>query len=134
MQPEPNHFIRLTYVLGLICAAGCLVIAVFNTVQGALPHACMIPLKPDASTQAVVPLSSSDEAARLTEDTINLNTATAGELAAFLPGIGEKKSKAIVAYREAAGGFDSVEELTNVEGIGRTTMEKLRPYCRVSDG
>lgn len=66
-------------------------------------------------------------------NTININTATAQELADFLPGIGAVKAESIVAYREAIGGFRSVEELIEVKGIGEATMNSIREYCRVSD-
>ncbi len=65
--------------------------------------------------------------------TININTATAEELADFLPGIGKSKAENIVAYRDAIGGFKSVDELIEVSGIGEATLESIRSYCRVSD-
>ncbi len=64
---------------------------------------------------------------------ININTATEKELADILPGIGEKKAHAIVEYREYAGGFRSVDELLEVDGIGAALLEKIRPYCVLSD-
>ncbi len=66
-------------------------------------------------------------------ETININTASAQELADFLPGIGITKAENIVAYREAIGGFRSVEELIEVKGIGESTLRTIRSYCRVSD-
>ncbi len=65
--------------------------------------------------------------------TININTATAQELADFLPGVGAKKAENIVAYRNAIGGFKSVEELIEVSGIGESTLDSIRSYCRVTD-
>lgn len=62
---------------------------------------------------------------------VNINTATAFELASLLPGIGEKKAAAIVEHRELCGGFRSVEELSEVEGISYKLLDKLRPYCTV---
>ena len=62
---------------------------------------------------------------------VDINNATVWELAAKLPGIGEKKAQAIVEYREMSGGFRSVDELIEVEGIGEKTVEKIRPYCYV---
>ncbi len=61
---------------------------------------------------------------------ININTATAAELTA-LPGIGEVKAQRIVDYREENGAFVSVEQLTDVNGIGEKTLEKLRDYVTV---
>lgn len=62
---------------------------------------------------------------------VNVNTATAEELTA-LPGIGEKRAQAILEIRKEKGGFKSVDELTEVKGIGPANLEKLRPYLRVS--
>ena len=56
---------------------------------------------------------------------VNINTANVEELQQ-LKGIGAKKAAEIVAYREAHGEFKNVHELTNVKGIGKATLEKLR--------
>jgi competence protein ComEA len=56
---------------------------------------------------------------------VNLNTASAAELQA-ISGIGEKRAQDIIAYREAEGGFTSVDELINVSGIGAKTLERLK--------
>ena len=53
---------------------------------------------------------------------ININTADVAVLAS-LNGIGESKAKAIVAYRDENGPFQSVEDLANVKGIGARTVE-----------
>jgi len=63
------------------------------------------------------------------DNTVCINTASADELAAALPGIGPQKAKAIVDYREAIGGFNSVDEMMEVKGIGPATLERIRPYC-----
>jgi len=56
---------------------------------------------------------------------VNINSATLAELTT-LPGIGEAKAQAIIAYREQNGAFTSVEQLLAVSGIGTKTMDKLR--------
>ncbi len=56
---------------------------------------------------------------------VNINTATQAELES-LNGIGPKKASAIIEYRKKNGGFKSVDDLKNVEGIGNATFENLR--------
>ena len=58
-------------------------------------------------------------------DVINLNTATAVQLAT-LPGIGPKAADLIVQYRQKNGSFKKVEEIMNVRGIGEKTFLKLK--------
>jgi len=60
---------------------------------------------------------------------VNINTATAEELQ-LLPGIGEARARAVIELRKRNGGFKSVDELTQVKGIGETALERLRPYVR----
>lgn len=45
-----------------------------------------------------------------------------------LPGIGPALAARIVAYRDSAGRFRTLEELTRVPGIGPATLERLRPH------
>jgi competence protein ComEA len=53
---------------------------------------------------------------------ININTAPADELM-ILKGIGVKKAKAIIEFRENNGPFEQPEDLINVPGIGPKTFE-----------
>lgn len=66
----------------------------------------------------------------LAGEVLNVNTASAEELER-LPGIGEKKAAAIVAWREENGAFSSVEMLLNVKGIGEGILKKITPYITV---
>lgn len=61
---------------------------------------------------------------------LNINTATAEELET-LPKIGPQMAQRIIDYRKAHGGFASVDALQNVKGIGKKTLEKLRPFIDV---
>ena len=58
--------------------------------------------------------------------TVNINTADAQTLAATLKGVGESRATEIVRYREAYGPFASAEELTEVKGIGQSTLDMNR--------
>ncbi|TCS94796.1 helix-hairpin-helix domain-containing protein [Hazenella coriacea] len=56
---------------------------------------------------------------------VNINQATAIELQQ-LTGVGPSKAEAIIKYREENGPFRSVDQLTQVPGIGEKTLEKFR--------
>ncbi|MGR4990770.1 ComEA family DNA-binding protein [Vibrio rotiferianus] len=58
------------------------------------------------------------------EITVNVNTASAEELATLLKGIGLKKARDIVEYRQENGPFKTAADLSNVKGIGSATVEK----------
>jgi competence protein ComEA len=63
---------------------------------------------------------------------IDLNRAEAWLLQA-LPGIGEIHAKAIIDYRQQNKRFQSIDELTKVEGIGVTTYERIKNLITVAD-
>ncbi|MDO5650097.1 MAG: helix-hairpin-helix domain-containing protein, partial [Gallicola sp.] len=43
-----------------------------------------------------------------------------------LPNIGPKKAEAIIQYRQENGSFQSIEEITQVSGIGEKTFAQLQ--------
>jgi competence protein ComEA len=61
---------------------------------------------------------------------VNLNTATADQLDT-LPGVGPVTAQSILEWREQNGGFTSVQELLEVDGIGPATLAKLTPHVTV---
>lgn len=63
---------------------------------------------------------------------IDLNRAEAWLLMA-LPGIGESKAQAIINYRQQNGGFSSITEITEVEGIGPAIYEQVEHLITVAD-
>ena len=69
-----------------------------------------------------------EETAKMEEKTvsfpIDLNRAGKEELMA-LPGIGDVLAQRILDYRAEHGPFRTVEELMNVEGIGKKRMEEM---------
>lgn len=62
------------------------------------------------------PAWSANEAAAAA--TVNINTADAATLAQVLDGVGAAKAEAIVAHRKQHGPFKSVEQLSEVKGLG----------------
>ena len=61
---------------------------------------------------------------------VNINTAAAKELET-LPGIGEVKAQAIVAYREKNDRFQAPEDILQVNGIGPVIFEAIRDLISV---
>lgn len=63
--------------------------------------------------------------------TVNINTATATEIAQNLKGVGPAKASAIVLYRKQHGPFHTVADLAKVRGIGKATVERNRSVLTV---
>jgi competence protein ComEA len=61
---------------------------------------------------------------------VNINKASESDLQT-LPGIGPAKALAILEFREANGGFKTIEDLKKISGIGEKTFEKLAPLISV---
>ena len=59
-------------------------------------------------------------------DSVNINTASAEEIAATLTGVGLSKAEEIVRYRETNGAFADIDELVNVKGVGLKTVDRNR--------
>ena len=62
---------------------------------------------------------------------IDVNLSTAQELEA-LPGIGPILAQRIVEYRMQVGGFQSIQELDHVKGIGPKKLQALNPLIKIS--
>ena len=91
-------------------------------VMGQISHAHQCHGDPRMAYEALI---AKETQAKTMSERININTATAGELAT-LHGVGAKTAQAIVDYRQMFGGFQSVEDLVKVKGIGQKTLDKNR--------
>jgi len=61
---------------------------------------------------------------------VHLNQATAEELQ-VLPGVGPALSERIVLYRTEHGPFKSVDQLTEVKGVGHAKLAKFKEQLTV---
>lgn len=62
---------------------------------------------------------------------LNINEASADEIAQHIKGIGPAKAEAIVQFRELNGPFKALNELTQVKGIGEKTLTKNQNLIRL---
>ncbi len=62
---------------------------------------------------------------------VNINTASADEIAEAMVGVGASKAEAIVTFRKENGPFKSIDDLVLVKGIGEKTVEKNRANLAV---
>ena len=69
-------------------------------------------ITPEVASQPAPVTSQVDES-----DKININTADEKTIANAINGIGAKRARAIVAYRDNNGFFTSLEDLAKVKGI-----------------
>ncbi|WP_256760147.1 helix-hairpin-helix domain-containing protein [Cohnella sp. WQ 127256] len=73
----------------------------------------------------------STEAATTASSTLlDLNHATQSQLET-LPGIGPSKAKAIIAYREKQNGFQNINQLLEVKGIGAKVYDRISPLVQI---
>lgn len=76
-----------------------------------------------ADGEQIVVLDSSQLAAD--SGYVSLNSASASKLEE-LPGIGPSTAKKIIDYRQKIGSFSSIEQITEVPGIGKKLLEQIR--------
>ncbi len=100
---------RFTKILSLLV---CLVVSFSNpALHAAEPARAADSPKDDAAKSVVV-------------SKVNINTASAEDIAELLTDIGQKKAEAIVAHRKEFGPFRASDDLLKVKGIGTATVEK----------
>jgi competence ComEA-like helix-hairpin-helix protein len=69
----------------------------------------------------------------LASNPLNINRVTTDNLL-LIPGVNLQLARAIVNYRDDVKPFETIEELTEVSGIGPATLERMRPYVSVGSG
>lgn len=84
-------------------------------------------MKIEVVTRGAATATASTAPATTAPAAVSLNSADAGQLET-IPGVGPVTAAAILAYRDEAGPFTSVEQLMEVSGIGPATLESIRPY------
>lgn len=102
---------------------------VFAGMLGALSAGAADSAQSESATAPEAVQDASAEASAVSA--VSINSANAQQLAQALVGVGARKAEAIVRYREQFGPFGSIEELTEVQGIGVATLERNRAIIRL---
>ena len=115
-------------------------------IGGAVTNPGVYPLKEDDSIESIIKAAGAMPDADLSH--IEIRVPKSGEthppqkislnhadvwLIAALPGIGQGKAQAIVNYRNQHGSFRRIEDLLNIEGIGKTTLERIRDLITIEE-
>ena len=61
------------------------------------------------------------------DEPVDLNSGSLSALMS-LPGIGETRAAAIIRFRELNGPIESADDLLEIEGIGKATIDNIRPF------
>jgi competence ComEA-like helix-hairpin-helix protein len=113
-------------VLGVITAG--LALAALAAQPGGSPPPQLQPTRPAAAAPSAAALKALRDGAR-----IDVNSASAADLE-LLPGVGPTLAKRIVSHRASEGPFGGAEDLLQVHGIGRRTLERLAPLMEFGAG
>lgn len=140
---QPGPPVLEVHVAGWVVSPGVVTVAEGSIVAGAIDAAGGLRLGARADLinlaasvadgdQIVVPGpgetggSAGDEVSTGSGDgLVSLNRATAADLET-LPGVGPVLAERIITHREARGGFDTVEDLLEVPGIGEAKLASIR--------
>lgn len=112
-----------------------------NAAGGFLPAAdrdyCNLAQPLEDGQQIRVPTRAEAEALResarqQSDGLVNINTASEEELMQ-LPGIGQARASAIIAWREENGGFQTIEDIMKVSGIKESAFLKIKDRIKTGD-
>ena len=142
-QPETIKNELVVHVAGAVQNPGVYTLQDGSRVEDAITRAQLLPESDaDALNRAallsdgqkiVVPFagesqtsnpSTESEGGTMPNDKVNLNHATLAQLMT-LPGIGEVKAQAIMQYRQEHNGFQTIDQLLQVSGIGSAIYSQI---------
>jgi competence protein ComEA len=127
-QPAPLQYDGDIFIRGAVANPGLYPLRQDDTIESLIQTAGLISDADTGKIEIYVPKSG-----EMSEpQKIDLNRAETWLLDA-LPGIGPGRAQAIIDYRIQNGPFHRIEDLLNVEGIGESTLDKMRDFITVED-
>jgi len=127
-QGAPLQYEGEIYIGGAVANPGLCPLRQGDTIESLIQTAGLIPDADTGKIKIYVPTTG-----ELSQpQRIDLNRAEVWLLDA-LPGIGPGRAQAIIDYRSQNGPFHRVEDLLNVEGIGESTLDRMRDFITVED-
>ena len=127
-QGAPLQYEGEIYIGGAVANPGLCPLRQGDTIESLIQTAGLIPDADTGKIKIYVP-----KTGELSQpQRIDLNRAEVWLLDA-LPGIGPGRAQAIIDYRSQNGPFHRVEDLLNVEGIGESTLDRMRDFITVED-
>ena len=151
LLPAPTQPLLAVYVTGEVASPGVYTLPPGSRVQDALEAAggltsaaqiqglnlaqmltdgLRVVVPGSLATDEPPPTAGETRGGQLLSGLININTATQAELES-LPEIGPVLAEAIIAYREANGPFESIEDIVDVDGVGSGTFALIRDLITV---
>jgi competence protein ComEA len=97
-------------------------------VQASTATPAGVPTKPVATVSKKGATDVADKSS--TSRLLDLNRASIEDIES-LPGIGPVLAQRVIDYRKTTGGFQSVDQLREVKGIGAKKLERMRPFVMV---
>lgn len=125
MENNNNHEKLTIRILISTAIAMAAVILCYNAVF--VPK--MPPISVSVSGETIKSPSDSYENTQV--EKVNINTADKDTLSENLTGIGPAIAERIISYRNHYGGFQTINELKNVKGIGDKIFEKIKDNITV---
>ena len=129
-EKEPEAVLIQVYVCGAVASPG-----VYTLPEGSRVYEAVEMAEEVQNGETVEQSSAGEDLSGVSGASdggkVNINTADEAGLMT-IPGIGESRAKAIIAYREENGKFESIEDIMKIDGIKEKMFDKIKDSITVS--
>lgn len=121
---------KAALIMVMVTLLFCAFSAGFFLGRGAGGNRISVSAIPTGNNETEAPSTATDPTEESLPFPLDINTATVQELI-LLPGIGEKLAANIIAYRNENGPFETLADLTKVDGVGEKKLEAILDYITI---